>query len=258
MRRSRYDEPISRRPILVRGADGRIKASQDQAIEDIWAEQKRLRLFGAIETDRERVRRRKARRVFIGKATATFCLLLRFIVAFVRRHTSIRRLLISGGVIAVVLVSLLWVVPAVRYRAGRAAVGSSRGILDSRAQKPDYSTVLPAGKNIADLGGWGRVSPPDKDPVFAYADQIDGIRITVSQQPLPAGFKDNVKASIADLAKQFSASDVVTADGLTFYIGTSIKGPQSVILAKSGLLILIKSDAKLSHQQWMNYIIALR
>jgi hypothetical protein len=37
---------------------------------------------------------------------------------------------------------------------------------------PEYTTVLPANKNIGELGGWTRVSPPDRNPVFAYIDKI--------------------------------------------------------------------------------------
>ena len=49
--------------------------------------------------------------------------------------------------------------------------------------KLEYQTVVPKDKSIQQLGGWQRVSPPNATPVFAYGDTIDGVKISVSQQP---------------------------------------------------------------------------
>jgi len=130
-------------------------------------------------------------------------------------------------------------------------------ITTSPTEAPTYLTVLPQGKTIATLGGWQRVSPTDSDPVYAFADSINGTGITVSEQPLPASFKDDVDAQIAALAKGYDATDQITAGDTTVYIGTNAKGPQSVILTKDNLLILIKSQDTLSNGDWKNYISSL-
>ncbi|HTH72631.1 MAG TPA: hypothetical protein VL737_04695 [Candidatus Pristimantibacillus sp.] len=252
----------SRGPILIRGADGRIKlAEEEKAIDDIWAEQKRIKLSEAIKQDERRAEKRKSRREAIKRLKPALQVLYKraktLSQKLAARFTRKQLIMIGGG--AVVGLIVLFTLPPISIlnrgggNSGKSHI-TSTGVLNSRTEKPDYGTVLPSGKTIEELGGWGRVSPPDKDPVFAYADEINGVRVTVSEQPLPAGFKDDVDGSIADLAKQFSASDVVTAGKTTFYIGTSIKGPQSVILTKNGLLILIKSDLKIEHQQWADYI----
>jgi hypothetical protein len=124
-------------------------------------------------------------------------------------------------------------------------------------KRPDYPTVLPKDKSINTLGGWKRVSPDDSNPVFAYADSINNIAISVSQQPLPDAFRKNSKESIADLAKQFAATDKVDASGTEVYIGTSSKGPQSVIFTKNGLLVLIKSQQKANDETWISYVESL-
>lgn len=121
------------------------------------------------------------------------------------------------------------------------------------SKKPTYQTVLPKGKTISELGGWNRVSPPKNDPVFAYADTIDGVVISVSQQPLPQSFKNDTDNQVAELAKKFNATDKLNADSLSVYIGTSVKGPQSVIFASDNLLILIKSEKKISDASWTKY-----
>lgn len=122
---------------------------------------------------------------------------------------------------------------------------------------PDYPTVLPAGKSIEQLGGWTRVSPADRNPVFAYADVVNGTPVNVSQQPLPEDFKNDTAVQIEELAKGYKADEKITIGEMVIYIGTSAKGPQSVILHKNELLILIRSSAKIDSNHWVEYINSL-
>lgn len=119
---------------------------------------------------------------------------------------------------------------------------------------PTYDVVLPQRTPISDLGGWQRVSPAGKDPVFAYNDTVEDIAISVSQQPLPASFTGNVDAQIKQLAESYSASTVIDAGGTKVYIGRSARGPQSVIFAKNNTLVLIKSQKMISQAEWIRYI----
>ena len=122
---------------------------------------------------------------------------------------------------------------------------------------PDYDTVLPEGKSIKDYGGWTRVSPPNRDPVFAYADKIGAIPINVSQQPLPKDFADQPDQQIQQFAAGYAANKKLNVNGATAYIGTSAKGPQSVIVVKGDLLILIKASAAVPDSEWEQYIQSL-
>jgi hypothetical protein len=123
---------------------------------------------------------------------------------------------------------------------------------------PSYNTLLPSGKTIESLGGWTRVSPPDRNPVFAYPDTIDMTPIIVSQQPLPKELADQPDEQVQQLADGYSATHTITVEGATVYMGVSAKGPQSVIFSKKGLLFLIKASAKLSDEKWSSYISSLR
>ncbi|HMM62334.1 MAG TPA: hypothetical protein PKC86_02120 [Candidatus Saccharibacteria bacterium] len=126
------------------------------------------------------------------------------------------------------------------------------------SNQPKYNTITPGGKNIGQLGGWTRVSPINSNPVFAYVDYIDNIPIRVSQQPLPDGFDQDTTAQIDQLAIGYNANEKITVDNISVHIGTNSKGPQSVIFVKNNLLILITSSAKITNDQWANYISSLQ
>lgn len=122
---------------------------------------------------------------------------------------------------------------------------------------PKFDTILPAGKDINDLGGWTRVSPPNRDPVYAYTDKVGSAKLAVSEQPLPEKLKTNTEAQVSKVAQNFNAYDKLTSGNTLAYIGTSEDG-QSIILSKADLLILIKSSSFLSNSEWAEYINSLQ
>jgi len=121
-----------------------------------------------------------------------------------------------------------------------------------------YQTILPNGTSVEELGGWKRVSPPEDDPVFAYIDTVENISITVSEQPLPKELKSNTSSQVAELAKKFNTTATFDAGDTKVYIGTSAKGPQSLIFTKDDLLILIKSQKQITNKAWVTYIESLK
>lgn len=120
---------------------------------------------------------------------------------------------------------------------------------------PSYKTLLPLGRDIADLGGW--IRPGDKT-VYIYIDRIGGVAINVSQQPLPDNFVDDPYKELEDLATSENATQKITVGNSNVYIGTSAKGPQSILFIKNNLLILIKSASKIDNDQWAKYINSLQ
>lgn len=166
----------------------------------------------------------------------------------ISRHQRLRHLLVSKKSAVILFIVL----------AGLASYSISTSFTTSNHPSnvtfdPGYQTILPDGKSIGDLGGWRRVSPPQKDPVYAYADHIDGVAVTISQQPLPKQFTANSKEHVAELAKKFNATTEIDASGTAIYVGTSAKGPQSVIFTKNNVLILIKSQQKIDNTSWQRY-----
>jgi cytoskeletal protein RodZ len=123
---------------------------------------------------------------------------------------------------------------------------------------PSFTSVTPNGVSVTQKGGWERISPESSDAVYAYADTIGGIAVTVSEQTLPETFLDNTATKIADLAKSYNATNKITADSTAIYIGTNANGPQTVIFTKNQLLIMIKSEAVIQESDWTAYVQSLQ
>ena len=124
----------------------------------------------------------------------------------------------------------------------------------ANSKTPEYQTILPESKSIKDLGGWQRISPPEMEPVFAYSDTVGDVPVIVSQQPLPEDFKADTSTKVAEMAAKFNATNKIDAGDTSVYIGTSAKGPQSAILTKNKLLIMIKSESKIDEKKWADYV----
>jgi hypothetical protein len=131
------------------------------------------------------------------------------------------------------------------------------GITQLEQGTPEYPTLVPAGKTIEALGGWTRVSPRERNPVFAYNDTIDGKSVNVSQQPVPEELKGDIDEQIADIALDFRATEKFTAADTTIYIGVSSNGPQFIIFTKDDLLILMRSGVPIAIEAWAAYINSL-
>jgi hypothetical protein len=167
-----------------------------------------------------------------------------------------KKLALSGIVLAIILFTVGS--NLLSDHNARVAANKRSGQQTLTKGTPDYPTVLPAGKTIQELGGWTLVSPPGRDPAFAYIDSIGNTQINVSQQPLPDSLKPDTDKKVEMLAKEYGASEKLTAGNTSFYIGSSEKGPQSIILSKNDLLILIKSAVKIDNAKWTEYIGSLQ
>lgn len=183
-------------------------------------------------------------------------------------HTSIlrqNRRLASVAVVAVAVIAgtgfAVWSrTPSANDQLPQADVQGAASNKPAALQKgtPPYDTLLPAGKTVEALGGWTRISPPDRNPVYAYVDAIGSVSISVSQQPLPADFGKDTSRKVKELASSYGADQSFTAGNTAVYIGTSVKGPQSVIFSRDKILVLIKSVAPIDNSQWVTYINSLQ
>lgn len=134
-------------------------------------------------------------------------------------------------------------------------VHSSRA--DEASVKPNFQPILPEGKTISSLGDWQKLTTPNNDVFYAYVDTINGVTVNVSQQQLPGKFKGDVHNKMLEMARGYNANVKLDADDIRVYIGTSAKGPQSVLFTKNEVLVLIKSWATIPDSDWVAYIKSL-
>ena len=175
------------------------------------------------------------------------------IASYVRRFLSKKKSVI---ILAVVIIGLIVIGVLINQRSTADESNGNNG-LSASIESLEYQTIVPEGKSISDLGGWKRVSPSKSEPVYAYTDTIGETSINVSEQPLPGSFIGDTDNQVAELAKKFNATTKIDAGGTKVYVGSSSKGPQSVIFTKNSLLILIKSQEKIDDTAWIKYIKSL-
>lgn len=131
----------------------------------------------------------------------------------------------------------------------QAEVGSS---------KPNFSPLLPKGETMDTLEGWQKLTSPDGDVFYAFVDTVSGVTVNISQQVLPGKFKNDLNNSMVEMARAENLNTQFKAgDDTKVYLGVSAKGPQSVIFAKNGVLVSMKSWATISEADWITYINSL-
>lgn len=128
---------------------------------------------------------------------------------------------------------------------------------DETSNLPNFDPLLPRGKTIENLGGWQKLTSPNGDAFYVFVDTVNGVSVNVSQQLLPGKFKGDVTNKMTEMARAYNANTKLDADGVRVYLGSSAKGPQSVLFTKNGVLILMKSWATIPDADWITYIKSL-
>jgi hypothetical protein len=119
-------------------------------------------------------------------------------------------------------------------------------------QKPNFDTLESpneASKNPAFDEAKG---------VASFKDTIDKANLVVSMQKLPEAFKGDPSGKLAEFAKANYLNNQVDVGETKVYIGQSIKGPQTTVFIKNGLLVFISSDQTVLNSQWIDYIGSLK
>lgn len=157
-----------------------------------------------------------------------------------------------GGALAVVVVA-----GGITYMtlSDQKATSDQPAVLAESTTKPNFTYALPDG-DASSIDGTVRFDPKRK--VVNYKDTVAGVSVTVSQQQLPEGLKEDSQEKIKKIAADFSATRALTTATPTAYIGDSIEGPQTVIFTKKDLLIFVLSANKVDDKDWAEYVTTLR
>jgi hypothetical protein len=120
---------------------------------------------------------------------------------------------------------------------------------------PEFEILYPAARTKEDFAaGIAKISPPGAPATYAYVDNVNGSELQVSQQQLPDRFKSNQDQEFKEFAESFAANTKVDGDNLLAYVGLNAEGPQSVVMIKDDLLILIKTKKELPPEVWSQYL----
>jgi hypothetical protein len=126
---------------------------------------------------------------------------------------------------------------------------------DETSNLPNFTPVLPEGTSMDTLEGWQKLSSPNGDVFYAFVDTVNGVTVNVSQQQLPGKFKSDLSNKMLEMARAYNANTKLQADDdVKIYVGTSAKGPQSVLFTKNGVLVLMKSWATIPDADWITYV----
>lgn len=141
-------------------------------------------------------------------------------------------------------------------RTNKANTGGNSGALSDTAQAPDFEIVLPNGKETETTSS--NVGYDSKRKVASFTDRIGDIDITVSQQVLPENFKNDPDTKVQKLAQDFSATEVINESNPKAYLGSSVKGPQTVVFYKKDVLVFIFATGTIEKEDWTDYITRLQ
>ncbi len=122
---------------------------------------------------------------------------------------------------------------------------STTGVLKDSITKPPFQVATPK----KDLHS-GQVAYDSTKGVAVYSIKLKDRNLVVSQQLLPEGFKSDPTSRLKTLAETIYAKDAIAGKNSTAYLGTSIKGPQTLVFVTNELLVFIKSDGKIDNDQW--------
>jgi hypothetical protein len=156
-------------------------------------------------------------------------------------------------VIAIVIVPLVGFIGFRLYQKNHSTVAEVQGASDT--QSPEGKDVVLSDKKLFDIVlPRGRDIPQDKiffdqKRKFArYDDDINGIKVSVSQQPLPEEFKNDPDGNIKNVAENFNAKEKLTFDEQSMYLGQSEEGQQTLILTKKSVMIFIVTASQIDKE----------
>jgi hypothetical protein len=170
-----------------------------------------------------------------------------------------------GITVGSVVVLLLLIVPPLFLLNGndKTANGSSTGTSAGgvKQEKPSYDPVRPSNKPKLGTPDGVRAAYDSTRKSYTYSDSIAGNGFTVSEQPLPAQFKDGddaVERVAPTLNKGVTPVKLKSLTG-SAYVSTNAKyNSQTVVTSIRSLLIFIQSSHAFKNSEWEAYLNTLQ
>jgi hypothetical protein len=159
-----------------------------------------------------------------------------------------------GVVTAILILGVGSILTASHFLSDNSKEG--KGVLSDSVQvtAPTFKPLLPDG----DTSKSESLKYDTNRKVMTYTDTIDQVSVTISQQQLPEAFKTDTDSQVEKMAKNFNATEIINESNPKSYLGTSIKGPQTAIFVKNGVLVFIQSARTIDKHSWAAYITKLQ
>lgn len=118
--------------------------------------------------------------------------------------------------------------------------------------EPAYRPLVPSAETVSATRYDG------KRDLVSYTTTFSGVRITVSQQGLPAGFAKD-PASLQKAADSIKATKrIETARGIVYVAEDDSAGNQMAVFAGEDVLLFIRTDTRLDEASWKSFVELLR
>jgi hypothetical protein len=157
---------------------------------------------------------------------------------------------------AMVLVVGVFIFASSRYTAYQKHREEAKAL---QSASPDiaFKPLVPADKAKQTGQSLGYNYDAEKQ-LLGFTDKYEGASLTISQQPLPDAFKTDSN-SLNKAAQSINAKEVVDTGKGIVYISTNKNGVEQIIVFNTkDLLVFVRSDKKLSKDQWGTYVDQLK
>jgi hypothetical protein len=117
--------------------------------------------------------------------------------------------------------------------------------------EPDFKPLMPSAEQASATQYDG------KRNMLSYAATFSGVRLTVSQQPVPARFANDPKA-ITAAADSINAKQRIDTGKGPIYIATNEDKTQLAVFGDTQVLLFIHTDRQLDDASWKAFIELLK
>lgn len=248
-----------------------LNQDKENDLADIWSTQEKIKLAREAEEKRlkdEKKAQKEAKKLakknkkhtnkkstifkkpIFNKPTKTS---MSNISVYESKSTKFSKRTIYIGIAMLVLpVGLIFTAITINITNNKKPTSGATVVRGQETKKAEFVILTPEGASNA------TTKYDSERKVVSFADKIAGINVIISQQQLPENFKPAVADNVRKMAEQFYANVPLDIKDGSAFLGTSVKGPQTVIINKNNLIIFIQSEKQIDAKDWVNYINTLK
>lgn len=188
-------------------------------------------------------------KALLAKAKLPHAVLQKMPISATSRWGNVATLCALGLIVVFGAVSLVAI-------SGKSSSTNNQTVLSDTTATPEFKMIFPEGVQTNIDNNY--VSFNSDKNIASYTDKIGAITVTVSQQPLPARFNNNLETELDREAKKAGAIEIIVPSNPITYVGTAANGVQTAVFYKHDLLIYVRAANKVDNLDWTDYVRSLR